>query len=626
MLKKIILLPLFFASHAAADVSRAEDKGSDATAGKGKGAVFNLDDYANAPLAPELMEHKVFGDKRNPAIVLVPGLGGSASSYSRTGELLGKSHYVLTLSQRGHGGTASAGNIMSADLLARDVKAKMASLGIEKAYIYGHSMGARTAVAFGGLFPDSTLGVIIDDMHMKNVTTGRSYADRHGLNDVAKRLPPSFISLEEAQRLIAAAALDVKDVGPRVKSALSEALHNPDGRFRFSSWGLYPYQGLAEDLSVHLNQITATKTPLLVLNGQAVLNGVGLAHLQQHAPDAYFFDYHGHGVDSYTLRRELRLFSETTRVKAAMASGGLDVFDQTPLPLKLTEYKVYGADNQHNGTVLLIHGLGGSIESWTKNAPELIANLSKDYRVVAYSIRGHGNTATVGNNYSLKTMADDAAYLISNLDLGDVHVIGHSLGARIGLQLATDHPDLVRSLITEDMHFKGVRNAKSLAEMFADVDILKTFPASFSDRDALLMHVHESGLSGAMKRELFHGENALVTGADGRVRVNGWHIFVAAIGEEMGDSLKRLTKPTLFFAADQDRKHGNGEPVAFLRQKGIDHIREFLSEAKIVVFEGSGHGIHVEKLPDYIVAVREHLRGNAKPSNPGQGCWSLFGD
>jgi 3-oxoadipate enol-lactonase len=93
--------------------------------------------------------------------------------------------------------------------------------------------------------------------------------------------------------------------------------------------------------------------------------------------------------------------------------------------------------------VLLIHGLGSSTEDWQ---PQIEA-LERAYTVIAYDVRGHGKTAKVGGQYTLKQFAEDAAALIGHLGIGPVHVMGLSMGGMIAFQLAADHPALVRSLI-----------------------------------------------------------------------------------------------------------------------------------------------------------------------------------
>ncbi len=60
---------------------------------------------------------------------------------------------------------------------------------IAESLIYGYSMGARTALAFAGNYPDRTLGVIVDDMHAKRLSGGKQYGDVKGWAQLIATLP-----------------------------------------------------------------------------------------------------------------------------------------------------------------------------------------------------------------------------------------------------------------------------------------------------------------------------------------------------------------------------------------------------------------------------------------------------
>ncbi|HEX8951726.1 MAG TPA: alpha/beta hydrolase [Polyangia bacterium] len=91
--------------------------------------------------------------------------------------------------------------------------------------------------------------------------------------------------------------------------------------------------------------------------------------------------------------------------------------------------------------VLFIHGLGSSRADW--QAQPLPPTR---YRALRYDLRGHGVTSRPGDGYDPPTFAADAAALLGALELGAAHVVGLSLGGMVGLQLAVDRPELVRSL------------------------------------------------------------------------------------------------------------------------------------------------------------------------------------
>lgn len=67
------------------------------------------------------------------------------------------------------------------------------------------------------------------------------------------------------------------------------------------------------------------------------------------------------------------------------------------------------------------------------------------YLVLGLDCRGHGRSEKPHDPaaYARDVMAADAVRLLDHLDIADAHVLGYSMGARIGLDLAVAHPDRV---------------------------------------------------------------------------------------------------------------------------------------------------------------------------------------
>jgi N-formylmaleamate deformylase len=76
--------------------------------------------------------------------------------------------------------------------------------------------------------------------------------------------------------------------------------------------------------------------------------------------------------------------------------------------------------------------------------------------VVALDNRGRGlSDQRPGLGYSLDDYAADAAGVIEALGIGPAVVLGHSMGARIGVRLAADYPELVTRLLLADPPVSG---------------------------------------------------------------------------------------------------------------------------------------------------------------------------
>lgn len=93
--------------------------------------------------------------------------------------------------------------------------------------------------------------------------------------------------------------------------------------------------------------------------------------------------------------------------------------------------------------VILSAGLGGSGAYWQPN----LAALAASHRVILYDQRGTGRSdRRLPANHSIDHMAGDVVRLVEGLGLGRVHFVGHALGGAIGLVLAAEAPEVLRSL------------------------------------------------------------------------------------------------------------------------------------------------------------------------------------
>lgn len=95
--------------------------------------------------------------------------------------------------------------------------------------------------------------------------------------------------------------------------------------------------------------------------------------------------------------------------------------------------------------VVLISGLGGSGSYWL---PQL-AVLVQEYQVVCYDQRGTGNNPdTLAEDYSIAQMAAELHQALVAAGIERYAVVGHALGALVGMQLALDYPASVTVLVS----------------------------------------------------------------------------------------------------------------------------------------------------------------------------------
>jgi pimeloyl-ACP methyl ester carboxylesterase len=94
--------------------------------------------------------------------------------------------------------------------------------------------------------------------------------------------------------------------------------------------------------------------------------------------------------------------------------------------------------------VLLIHG-GHIADAFLPLTRE--ATLADHYRLIRYRRRGYVGSDPVSGAFSIEQQARDAQALLTKLGVERAHVVGHSYGGAIAVQLATLAPRLVHSLV-----------------------------------------------------------------------------------------------------------------------------------------------------------------------------------
>lgn len=113
--------------------------------------------------------------------------------------------------------------------------------------------------------------------------------------------------------------------------------------------------------------------------------------------------------------------------------------------VKSVELEIWTEQVGEGPDVLLIGGLGDTVESWQFQ----LDGLADRYRMTAFDNRGAGRTAMPEGQPTVEAMADDAAAVLRGLDISSAHVAGFSGGSIIAQELTLRHPKLVRSLVLQ---------------------------------------------------------------------------------------------------------------------------------------------------------------------------------
>lgn len=93
--------------------------------------------------------------------------------------------------------------------------------------------------------------------------------------------------------------------------------------------------------------------------------------------------------------------------------------------------------------VLLLHGMGGHLETWSRN----VVPLGQSFEVWAVDMVGHGLSDKPEKSYSIPDFVEHVLAFIDARTWNKVHLVGQSLGGWVACWLALWYPDRVASLV-----------------------------------------------------------------------------------------------------------------------------------------------------------------------------------
>ena len=107
-------------------------------------------------------------------------------------------------------------------------------------------------------------------------------------------------------------------------------------------------------------------------------------------------------------------------------------------------YKTRVIESGEGEALLLIHGVGGHAEAYSRN----VIRLGKQYHAMAFDLLWHGYSGKPPyNDRSIPTYAEQIVDLLDAFGIEKAHIEGESLGGWVGLWFALHYPDRLGKLI-----------------------------------------------------------------------------------------------------------------------------------------------------------------------------------
>ena len=243
--------------------------------------------------------------------------------------------------------------------------------------------------------------------------------------------------------------------------------------------------------------------------------------------------------------------------------------------------------------MIILHGLFGMLDNWKS----IGAKLSKQFTVFLIDQRNHGKSFHHPDmNYQL--LAQDIKKFMENHWVFEAFVIGHSMGGKVAMQLALNHPDLVTKLIVVDIAPKKYNDKQDkLLEI-----MLKIEPGSYSERKALLSEfekeIGDETVSRLLSKNLKRNREGTYS----------WKMNVSSIYKNyqyllnapQGDH--KYESPSLFV---------KGSNSNYIIPGDEDLIKLKFPDATFKTIEGAGHWVHIDSPDRFVLTIQNFLNADS---------------
>ncbi len=251
-------------------------------------------------------------------------------------------------------------------------------------------------------------------------------------------------------------------------------------------------------------------------------------------------------------------------------------------------YSDHGPDD--TPVIIFIHGFPFNKSMWSIQ----VDALNDNYRVIAYDIRGHGQSAEGNEDFTIDSFVNDLISLLDALKIDKAVLCGLSLGGYIALNAVEKHPERFEALVLSDTQCvsdtpeakeKRIMAIESIrengVEKFADEMIKKLFaPDSFSTKKKEIAAVKEM-IMNTSEHSLCNTLNAL------------------AERKETCSHLHKINMPVLIMVGKEDKI----TPPAAARL-----LHDNIQNSYLTILEHAGHLTNMENPEEFNIHLKIFLR------------------
>ncbi len=227
--------------------------------------------------------------------------------------------------------------------------------------------------------------------------------------------------------------------------------------------------------------------------------------------------------------------------------------------------------------LLILHGFLGMSDNWKTLGTQYAA---KGFQVHLLDLRNHGRSFH-SDTFNYDVMTQDILDYCRDKNLQNSDIIGHSMGGKVAMLLATQHPDLIHKLIVGDIgpKYYAPHHQEILAGLNA-VDF-STKPER-AEVDAIIAgYIPDFGTRQFLMKNLYWKEPGQL---EFRFNLPVFNREIENIGTALPDNA-RFDKPTLFI---------NGGNSKYIKEEDKTGILNHFPQAVFDTIPNVGHWLHAE--------------------------------
>ena len=200
-------------------------------------------------------------------------------------------------------------------------------------------------------------------------------------------------------------------------------------------------------------------------------------------------------------------------------------------------------EEEAGAPIVLVHGFGGDLNNWLFNQPDL----AQSHGVIALDLPGHGRSGKDVRAGDLGALSGALGAFLDTLGIGRAHLVGHSLGGAVALDLALRRPETAASLTLISSAGLGPEINRDYIEGFIAAGRRKEMKAVLALLFAAPDTVSRDMVEELLRYKRLDGVDAALRGIAEAVFPGGRQTTVLA------ERLSELTQPVQVIQGREDR-------------------------------------------------------------------------